>query len=55
VSFKWLKSRTVWGGFLAMLAPMLQQPDLALGDWFGFAAKIVALIGAREAIRTSGQ
>jgi len=54
MSWKWLKSKTVWGGFLAMLAPLLQQPDLVLGDWFGFGAKILMLVGAREAVRNSG-
>jgi len=53
-SWKFLKSRTVWGGFMAMLAPLLQQPDLAMGDWIGFGAKILMLVGAREAVRDIG-
>lgn len=49
--FKWLKSRFVWGGFLTILAPLLQQPDLGLTEALGFLGKLIAIIGAREAVR----
>lgn len=51
MSWKWLKSRTVWGGFLAMLAPVLSAPELGLTEGLAFLGKLIMLVGAREAIR----